>query len=175
MQIVISTPFQFVQNVRTITIEQYRKRREQRRRRVAKRQLERFPLFAVEFMQTEFAGYDYETFIADVTRKTKKSKKVKFAKTPLSLQGRYPLFLKALYKYKETKDIEDLYTAQSLRNRLFLRFEFEMNLNGEKLTMSLPSTTNYLTVQNLSKKVGTIKFRTVAEWDEFWKTELQYI
>lgn len=175
MEIVISKPFQSVQNVRTITIEQYRKRREQRRHRVAKRQLERAPLFAVEYMSAEFPNYDYDTFIADATRKTRKSKKVNFTKTPLSRQGRYPLFLKALYKYQDTKDVEDLYKAQSLRNRLFLRFDFEMNLNRDKLFMSLPSTTSYAVIQKLSVKLAATKFLTVDQWDEFWKIELQYV
>lgn len=57
-----------------ISIEEYQKRRVQRRRRVAKRKLAQVPLFAVEEMQGEFPGYTYEEFIADVTRKTRKGK-----------------------------------------------------------------------------------------------------
>lgn len=57
-----------------ITIEQFYRRRIQRRRRVAKRKLAQVPLFAVEEMQAEFPGYTYEEFVADVTRKTRKGK-----------------------------------------------------------------------------------------------------
>jgi hypothetical protein len=57
-----------------ITIEQYHKRRALRRRRVAKRLVQRVPLFAVEEMQTEFPGYTYADFEADILRKTRKGK-----------------------------------------------------------------------------------------------------
>lgn len=57
-----------------LTIEQYLKRRTQRRRRVAKRKLKVVPLFAVEEMQGEFPGYTLDEFIFDVTRKTRKGK-----------------------------------------------------------------------------------------------------
>lgn len=64
-----------------ITLEQYLKRKIQRRRRVAKRLLKRFPLIAVEIMQAEFPGYTYDEFIADVTRKTRKGKSYRRPKT----------------------------------------------------------------------------------------------
>lgn len=57
-----------------ITIEQYHKRRILRRRRVAKRLLQRVPMFAVQEMQAEFPGYTYDEWEADVLRKTRKSK-----------------------------------------------------------------------------------------------------
>lgn len=73
--------FEQQKDTQAISIEQYQKRRIQRRRRVAKRLLKRFPLFAVEMMQNEFPGYTYEEFISDVTRKTKKGKKWRKPKT----------------------------------------------------------------------------------------------
>ena len=74
----------------TISLEQALQRRVRRRRRFAKRLVKRFPLFALEFMQTEFPGYDYETFVADVTRKTRPARKKK-GRSQLKRQGRYPL------------------------------------------------------------------------------------
>lgn len=74
MNIVVESPAQKVQEANEITIEQYLKRKIQRRRRVAKRKLKAVPLFAVEEMQGEFPGYTYEEFVADVTRKTRKGK-----------------------------------------------------------------------------------------------------
>ena len=70
----IEAPYDRIQPADAITIEQYQKRRIQRRRRVAKRLIKRVPLFAVEEMQKEFPGYIYDEFIADVTRKTRKGK-----------------------------------------------------------------------------------------------------
>lgn len=57
-----------------ISLEEVIRRKIQRRRRVAKRMLKRFPLFAVEEMQQEFPGYQYDEWVADVTRKTRKGK-----------------------------------------------------------------------------------------------------
>lgn len=56
------------------TIEQYQKRRIQRRRRVAKRKYLAGPLFVVEEMQDEFPGYTFDELVADLTRKTRKGK-----------------------------------------------------------------------------------------------------
>lgn len=88
MEIVIQQPFIAPRLVRTTTIEQYQKRREQRRRRVAKRMLKRFPLFAVEFMQNEFPTYDLDTWIADVTRKTRKGTSFRRIKSPIEIDFR---------------------------------------------------------------------------------------
>lgn len=68
-------------DAQAITIEEVMKRKIRRRRRVAKRMLKRFPLFAVEEMQAEFPGYTYDEFVADVTRKTKKGKSFRRPKT----------------------------------------------------------------------------------------------
>ena len=57
-----------------ITIEEAMRRKVQRRRRVAKRMLKKWPLFAVEEMQAEFPGYTMDEFVADVTRKSRKGK-----------------------------------------------------------------------------------------------------
>lgn len=65
----VSTDYQ------SITLDQVIKRKAMRRRRVAKRLLQRAPLFAVEEMQSEFPGYTYEQFESDVLRKTRKGKR----------------------------------------------------------------------------------------------------
>jgi hypothetical protein len=67
-------------HLQAITIEEAQKRKVQRRRRVAKRMVQRCPLFAVEEMQEEFPGYTYDEFIADVTRKTRKGKSFRKSK-----------------------------------------------------------------------------------------------
>lgn len=65
----------------SITLEQYLKRKIQRRRRVAKRMAKRFPMIAVEIMRAEFPGYTYDEWVADVTRKTRKGKSFRRPKT----------------------------------------------------------------------------------------------
>lgn len=74
MKIVIESLAHKTNEANEITIEQYQKRRVQRRRRVAKRKLRDVPLFAVEEMQSEFPGYTYDQFVSDVTRKKVKQK-----------------------------------------------------------------------------------------------------
>ena len=170
MEIILQTPYQSVQSIQTISIEQYQKKRVQRRRRVAKRQLKRFPLFAVEFMSVEFPNYDYDTFVADVTRKTRKGKSFKKSKSPLIRQGRYPLFQKAMAKYHDTKDEKYLAEAQHWRNRLYLPFEVVFQLNKEQKIWDFPSTTSVYLIQDLVK----IKFKTWEELDAILKEKLRY-
>ena len=57
-----------------ISIDHFIIRREQRRRRVAKRLHKRVPLFAVEEMQKEFPHYTLDQHIEDISRKSRKSK-----------------------------------------------------------------------------------------------------
>lgn len=65
------------EQAKVITLEQYQKIKERRRRRVAKRLVKVMPLFVVEEMQKEFPGYKYDQFVDDVTRKTRKSKSLR--------------------------------------------------------------------------------------------------
>lgn len=153
----------------TISLEQAIQRRVRRRRRVAKRMAKRCPLFAVEFMRDEFPEYDYETFVADVTRKTRPGRKKK-GKSQLQRQGRYPLYQKALNQYALTKDPEYLYEAQRLRNRLFLRFEVWFSLNGERRVWTFPSTTSLRVIEALSK----IRFQSWEELEEKTRETLRY-
>lgn len=81
MKIEITAPLHRQSDAGAISIEEYQKRRVQRRRRVAKRKLKAVPLFAVEEMQAEFPGYTYDEFVADVTRKTRKGKSFRKPKT----------------------------------------------------------------------------------------------
>jgi hypothetical protein len=157
-------------NKNCITIEQFQKKRTQRRRRVAKRQLKRFPLFAVEFMQSEFPNYDWDTFISDVTRKTRKGKSFRRPKSPLIRQGRYPLFQKAMAAYHETGNQEYLQEAQYWRNRLFLDFEVQFKLKGEVKTWRFPSTTSLRFIQDLAK----VKFSTWDELEAIYKDLSKY-
>lgn len=104
----------------SITLEQYLKRKIQRRRRVAKRLLKRFPLIAVEIMQNEFPGYTYDEFIADVTRKTRKGKSYRRPKTKAfdwdTIRREIPDFF--------TKCIERRKTTAKIRGRLSNGKEF---------------------------------------------------
>ena len=74
MEIVITAPHIHITDAQAISLEEVMKRKAMRRRRVAKRMLKKWPLFAVEEMQPEFPGYTQDEFIADVTRKTRKGK-----------------------------------------------------------------------------------------------------
>ena len=65
-----------------ISLEQYYKRRIQRRRRVAKRYARRLPLFAVDVMQAEFPGYTHDEFVGDISRKSRKSVSMRICKIP---------------------------------------------------------------------------------------------
>jgi hypothetical protein len=170
MEIVISQTIQQREIYKTITIQQFQKKREQRRRRVAMRQLKRFPLFAVEIMQDEFPNYDYDTFVLDVTWKTRKSKKVRKTKSPLKLQGRYPLMSKALSNYAVTKDVRYLQEAQSLRNRLYLPFEVVFKLGKEQRIVAFNSTTSVSLIYDL----GKITFQTWEQLDDILKEKLRY-
>lgn len=58
-----------------ITIEHYLQRREQRRKRVARRLFQKRPLFAVEEMKSEFLNYTTDMFQADIVRPRKYVKK----------------------------------------------------------------------------------------------------
>ncbi len=170
-QITISTLIQPIHDAQTITLEQYQKKRERRRKRVADRMAKRFPLFAVEFMSDEFPEYDYETFVQDVTRKRGKSKSFKSVKNPLKRQGRYPLYEAAMKNYWQTKDQKHLIEAQTLRNRLKLHFEVRLSLKGEYRYLIFPSTTSWKIVADLAN----IKFTSWEEIDQILEDKLKYI
>jgi len=174
MEIVYQQPLQAAQTVKTITIEQYQKRREMRRRRVAKRMLKRFPLFALEEMSNEFPDYNWELFVADVTRKTRKSKSFRRPKSPLIRQGRYELYQKALLNYQTTREQKYLEEAQYLRNRLFLPFEFSVRIGDFIYTKSLPSTVHYKTVYELVARIKKVRFEDEAQFHQFFIDYLQY-
>jgi len=73
-QIIITEPYGRRADTEAITIERAIMLRAMRRRRVAKRMYKRLPLFAVEEMQGEFPGYDWDGYVEDITRKTRKGK-----------------------------------------------------------------------------------------------------
>lgn len=89
-----------------ISVEQFIKRKERRRRRVAKRKLKAVPLFAVEEMQGEFPGYTLDEFISDVTRKTRKGKSFRRPKKRgfdwKTLQKEMPEFVRKCVKRTKT-------------------------------------------------------------------------
>jgi hypothetical protein len=146
-----------------IGIDQFWKRKVQRRRRVAKRMLKRAPLFAVEFMQEEFPEITQEQFIADVTRKTRKRKSQrKNKKTPMVRQGRWPLYRKAMADYQVTGDQKYLIQAQEMRNRMYQRFRVTATLNGERRAWDYPSTSSVEMIQ----KIAALKFESWEEFDE---------
>lgn len=155
----------------TISIDQILAKRVQRRRRVAKRMVKRFPLFAVEFMQEEFPRYDHETFVADVTRKTRKGKSFRRSKSPLIRQGRYPLYEKALSNYRLTNERKYLEEAQHWRSRLHLRFELLFVLNKERKYYSFHSTTALRTIEKLK---GIKGYKTWEELDSMIKEATKY-
>lgn len=110
-----------------ISIEKAMQRKVQRRRRVAKRMLKRWPLFAVEEMQAEFPGYTQDEFIADVTRKTRKGKSFRRPKT------------KAFDWSTIRKEIPDFFTA--CKERIPTRAVLHGKTNtGEKFTCIVRAT-----------------------------------
>jgi hypothetical protein len=160
-----------------ISIEQYRKRREQRRRRVAKRMAKRFPLFAVEFMSGEFPDYDYSTFVEDVQRRSRPSKILRKVKSPLKLQGRYADLEKALNQYHLSKDQAFLEQAQTIRNRLFQPYVIAVRIKGGYIqTWTLRSTISRLVIVNLVEKVQQHgPFESIEQADQFFKQHTKYL
>lgn len=156
------------QDCQAISLEEYQKRRVMRRRRVAKRLYKKCPLFAVQEMQAEFPGYTYEMLIADLTRKTRKSRSKRKVKSPLKRQGRYPLYLKAMTNYHLTKDENYLAEAQRWRDRLYLNFRVEARLNGEVRVFEYPSTMSL----DIIRRLGAIKF---SSWEEMEQKKAQVL
>jgi hypothetical protein len=172
MEIVVKNP---IQSNNVIAIEQYFKKRQQRRRRVAKRQLKRFPLFAVEFMSIEFPNYDYDTFVLDVTQKKRKRVSFKKVKSPMRLQGRYPLYEKALFSYQETKDIRYLVKAQMIRDRLFKPYKIQVRIGQELENWNFPSTVGYKFIEDLVKQINIHgRFENQQDADDFYKEHTKY-
>lgn len=155
------------QNYDVIDFEKIEKRRVQRRRRVSKRMMKRFPLFAAEFMRPEFSDITDEVIIFDVTRKTRKSKSRRKSKSPLQRQGRFPLMQKALSKFQETGEQKYLEEAQRLRKRLYLPFLIVYFLKGGKREeVYLPSTLSLQIVQKLSKLTFSNRDELVDKFNE---------
>lgn len=170
MQIVITSPYKRQADAQIITIEQYHKKREQRRRRVSKRMLKRFPLFAVEEMSKEFPNMTQELFIADITKKTRKSKSFRKVKSPMVRQGRYWEMEKMLAEYRETGNIEYLWKAQRLRNLMYEDFRVDFKLGKEVKTMYFPSTCPISAI----KSIVAFRFTTWAELDEMLVEKARY-
>lgn len=143
-----------------ISIEQFLRRRVQRRRRVAKRLAKRFPLFAVEMMQNEFPGYTYDEFVADVTRKTRKGKSFRRPKSPMVRCGRWGLFRKAMQQYGITGDRKFLEEAQTLRNRMYLPIELLFSFRGERMMYRFHCETPLSLIQDIQKITG------YSSWEE---------
>lgn len=97
------------EDYQAISLEQVIKRKAMRRRRVAKRMLKRFPLFAVEEMQAEFPGYTYEEWEADVTRKTRKGKSFRRPKPKgfdwKAIREQIPEFFEKCIQRRKTKGV----------------------------------------------------------------------
>ena len=168
-EIIIESIYTHQVDRETISLEQWRIKRERRRKRVAKRMAKRFPLFAVEFMQDEFRNYDVQQFEQDVAG-AKLPKKRK-GKSQLKRQGRYPLMQKALSNYHLTGDQEYLVEAQRWRKKMFLDFEIEFKLGRKKQTHRFPSTTSLRLIEELAK----ITFQSWEELAEILEEKLRWI
>jgi hypothetical protein len=160
-RIIINTPATVYQDQpHTISLIKVIKRNKARRRRVAKRLAKRCPLFAVAEMQTEFPGYTQDQFIADIQPSKYKSKSKRKPKSPLIRQGRYTLYQAALSRYNNTKNPDDLRTAQGLRDRLYKPFIIIFkHHNSEYSNITLPSTTSIKVINSLA----SIKFTDAAD------------
>jgi len=106
-QIIITEPYGRRADTEAITIERALMLRAMRRRRVAKRMYKRVPLFAVEEMQGEFPGYDWDGYVADITRKTRKGKSFRHIKTKAwdwkQIQSEIPDFFQKCVLRTKTK------------------------------------------------------------------------
>lgn len=112
-----------------ISLEEVIRRKIQRRRRVAKRMLKRFPLFAVQEMQQEFPGYQYDEWVADVTRKTRKGKSFRRPK-------------KKGFDWKQIrKEIPEFFYACKERSKTKARLRFKMK-SGLEFTCVVRSVWN---------------------------------
>lgn len=142
-----------------ISLDKIIQRKVQRRRRVAKRMLKRFPLFAAEFMQDEFPDYHADMLFEDAKRRTKKRKSMRKKKSPMKQQGRYDMMQEALTNYRIYKDAKYLVKAQELRGRMYKRWKVSYRLNGEIVDWDFPSETSYRKI----KQLAALKFKS---WEE---------
>lgn len=151
-----------------ISLEQWKVKRERRRKRVARRMARRFPLFAVQFTKEEFKDYTEDQFLKDI--KGAKLPKYK-GKSQLKRQGRYPLMQKALSNYLFKKDVKYLREAQRHRMNMFKPFELEYYLGGKTKRMTFPSTTSAKLIIELSQ----IKFSTWDELESILEKKLKWV
>lgn len=154
-QIIITEQYGHRADTNVISIERANMLRAMRRRRVAKRMYKRFPLFAVEEMQGEFPNYDYDAFVADITRKTKKCKSFRSIKQKGFDWG---------YIQKEIPDffekcIERTKTKAVLRGRI----------NGHEFTVVVRSCWNDSSGQRLFK-TGTL----ISLWKGNFKNFIEH-
>ena len=142
-QIIITEQYGQRADTNAISIERANMLRAMRRRRVAKRMYKRFPLFAVEEMQAEFPGYDYNEFVADITRKTRKGKSFRRPKQKAfdwaTIQREIPDFFAKCIERSKTKAV--------LRGRI----------NGNDFTVVVRSCWNDSSGQRLFKTDTLIK------------------
>jgi hypothetical protein len=153
----------------TISLDQYIKKRKRRRKRVSRRNFDRFPLFAVEFTKEEFPGYSQEDLDSDL-HKRKARKKIK-GRSQMKRQGRYWLMKEHLTKYWLYGNIEDLRKAQQLRNRLFSPFIIEYRRGRDVIRYTFPSTTSVSIIQKLIK----IQFTDFVDLEKKVDEITQYI
>lgn len=152
-----------------ITLEQFYRRRDQRKRRVAKRLFKRAPLFTEELMRDEFPEITQAEVQEIVARPIRKRKSHRSRKSGLKKYGRYPLYFAALEQYHSSGKAKDLAEAQGLRNRMAKDFLFDMRCQGEQRIYRLPATASLNTV----RRIAALKFSTFedleAQWDEVTK------
>lgn len=167
-EIIIEATYAYEADSQAISLEEWRKKKERRRKRVAKRLAIRFPLFAVEFAREEFPNYTQELFEADL--QGKKLPKKRKGKSPMKRQGRYQPMQQALSNYRQTGDQDFLIKAQRLRNRMFKPFLIEYRIGKERRQMQFPSTTSFKVVTQLTQ----IKFKTWEELDRALDEKLKW-
>lgn len=168
-EIVIESTYSYQADRRDISLEKWLKKREQRRKRVAKRMALRFPLFAVEFTREEFPQYTQEQFQSDI--EGKKLQKKRKGKSPLKRMGRYRAMREALTEYRITGDIEHLRRAQQLRNRMFQPYKIDYRLGKERKIVLFAAETDYGKIAELAN----IKFVSWQQLDEILEDRTRWI
>ena len=132
-------------------------------RNKARRLAKRLPLFALMEMREilEDEEYTWEAFIQEI--EYKKPPKRKKGKPQLPRYGRYSEMNRLLMEYQFTGDIEMLYKAQKLRNRIAKPYQLRVNLDGEWFDYTMPATTSYSKVEYL---LNQSKSMTKEAFDE---------
>lgn len=151
--------------ISTITLEQYKIRRERRRKNVAKRMAAKYPLFAVEIMKDEhgFRDYNMEQFEKDIAGKRFTKYKRKGSEKYMKRFGKYELFKKAMLNFHQTNDSKFLIEAKKWKQNIHKKWKIEFRLNKDVKEYQFPATYSF----SIIKQLMQYKFKSWEELDKY--------